>query len=139
MTIADLRNRLVEKGLRVTPQRLSILDALDKLQNHPTAEQIFDHVRKKFPNVAGGTVYKVLDTLVSRHLIRRVNTEKDIMRYDGILESHHHLYCPDSARIEDYFDDELNHLIEKHFAQKKIHGFKIDAIRLQLIGKFLKD
>ncbi|MBN1415695.1 MAG: transcriptional repressor [Bacteroidales bacterium] len=136
MTITNLKNRLVAKGLRVTPQRLAILEAFEKLHNHPTAEKIYDYIRKKFPNVAEGTVYKVLDTLVSNQLVRKVNTEKDIMRYDAILERHHHLYCPDSERIEDYFDEELNHLIEKHFKNKEIPGFKIEEIRLQLIGKF---
>ncbi|MBN2274344.1 MAG: transcriptional repressor [Bacteroidales bacterium] len=136
MNITILKNRLVEKGLRVTPQRVAILEAVERLHNHPTAEKIFEYIRKKFPNVAEGTVYKVLDTLVSNQLIRKVNTEKDIMRYDAILENHHHLYCRESDRIEDYFDEELNKVIEKHFKNKMIPGFKVEEIRLQLIGKF---
>jgi Fur family peroxide stress response transcriptional regulator len=136
MAVTDLRNKLTAKGLRVTPQRLAILEAVEKLHHHPTAENIFNYIRRKFPNVAEGTVYKVLDTLVSNDLIRKVNTEKDIMRYDAIMENHHHLYCPDSDRIEDYFDEEINLLIEKHFKQREIPGFKVKAIRLQLIGKF---
>jgi Fur family peroxide stress response transcriptional regulator len=58
------------------------------------------------------------------------------MRYDAILEKHHHLYCADSDRIEDYYDEELNKVLEKYFIKKNIPGFEIKEIRLQISGKF---
>jgi Fur family peroxide stress response transcriptional regulator len=61
------------------------------------------------------------------------------MRYDAFLESHHHLYCSDSDRIEDYLDNELNKILENYFEKKRIPGFKIEDIKLQIIGKFLKN
>ena len=72
-------------------------------------------------------------------LIKKVKTEKDIMRYDAVMESHHHLYCSESDRIEDYKDNELNELLEKYFEKKKIPDFKIEDIKLQIIGKFIKN
>jgi Fur family transcriptional regulator, peroxide stress response regulator len=66
-----------------------------------------------------------------------VKTEKDIMRYDAIVESHHHIYCSDSDRIEDYFDNELNELLEAYFEKKKIPEFKVEDIKLQIIGKYV--
>jgi Fur family peroxide stress response transcriptional regulator len=74
---------------------------------------------------------------VEKGLINKVKTEKDVMRYDAFLENHHHLYSSDSDRIEDYLDDELNEILEKHFKKKDIPGFKIDNVKLQIIGKFL--
>jgi Fur family transcriptional regulator, peroxide stress response regulator len=139
MKINEIRNKLIEKRLKVTPQRIAILEAIGKLNNHPTAENIIDYIRKNHPNIATATVYKVLDALVENKLIKKVKTERDIMRYDAFLENHHHLYCSDSDRIEDYLDDELNEIIEKYFEKKEIHGFKIEDIKLQIIGKFLKD
>jgi Fur family peroxide stress response transcriptional regulator len=53
-----------------------------------------------------------------------------------VLENHHHLYCAESERIEDYYDDELNSLIEKYFNSKDIPGFKLEDFKLQLTGKF---
>jgi Fur family peroxide stress response transcriptional regulator len=132
-------SRLVEKGLKVTPQRIAILEAITLLNNHPTAENIIDYIRKNHPNIATGTVYKVLDVLVSSHLIKRVKTEKDIMRYDAIMESHHHLYCSESDRIEDYNDAELNELLEKYFEGKGISNFKIEDFKLQIVGRFIKN
>jgi Fur family peroxide stress response transcriptional regulator len=139
MKIDGIRNKLVEKGLRITPQRIAILEAIIKLNNHPTAENIIDYIRKNHPNIATATVYKVLEVLVDKGLIKKVKTEKDVMRYDAFLEKHHHLYSSDSDRIEDYMDDDLNETLSRYFEKKKIPGFKIEDVKLQIIGKFLKD
>lgn len=127
---------LLDKGLKITPQRIAILEAIVKLNNHPTAENIIEYIRTNNPNIATATVYKVLDALIENGLLKKVKTEKDIMRYDAHLEKHHHLYSTDSDRIEDYTDDELNELLEKHFENKGIPGFTIEDIKLQIIGKF---
>lgn len=139
MKITEIRNKLIEKGLKVTPQRIAILEAIIKLNNHPTADNIIDYIRNNHPNIATATVYKVLDALAANELIKKVKTERDVMRYDAVMESHHHLYCSESDRIEDFIDTELNELIEKYFEKKKIPDFKIEDVRLQIIGKFLKD
>jgi Fur family transcriptional regulator, peroxide stress response regulator len=135
----EIRNKLVEKGLKVTPQRIAIFEAIVKLNNHPTAENIIDYIRRNHPNIATATVYKVLDTLIDNGLIKKVKTEKDVMRYDAFLEKHHHLYSSDSDRIEDYMDEDLNETLSRYFEKKKIPGFKIEDVKLQIIGKFLKD
>jgi Fur family peroxide stress response transcriptional regulator len=139
MKITEIRNKLSDKGLKVTPQRIAILEAIIKLNNHPTVENIIDYIRKNHPNIATATVYKVLDTLVANELIIKVKTEGDVMRYDAVMSSHHHLYCSESNRIEDFVDDELNEMIEKFFEKKKIQNFKIEDVKLQIIGKFLKN
>ena len=138
MRVSEIRSKLIEKGLKVTPQRVAILEAIITLNNHPTAENIIDFIRKNHPNIATATVYKVLDIMVENKLIKKVKTDRDIMRYDAIMTNHHHLYSSDSDRIEDYIDDELNTMIEDYFKQKKISGFQIEDIKLQIIGKFKK-
>lgn len=138
MKAGEFSNKLIEKGLKVTPQRIAILEAIFKLDNHPSAENIIDYIRKNHPHISIATVYKVLDALVENKLIKKVKTEKDYMRYDAIMESHHHIYFSDSERIEDYNDNELNELLEKYFEKKKIPDFKIEDIKLQIIGKSIK-
>ena len=139
MEMSEIRNKLIEKRLKVTPQRLAILEAIFKLNNHPTAENIIDNIRNNHPNISTATVYKVLDALVANELIRKVKTEKDVMRYDAVTESHHHLYSSQSDRIEDFKDTELNKLIDNYFKKKKIPDFIIEDVKLQIIGKFLED
>jgi Fur family peroxide stress response transcriptional regulator len=134
----EIKNRLEEKGLKITPQRMVILEAIYNLNNHPTAENIIEYIRQKHPGIATGTVYKVLETLVEIGLIKKVTTDKDIMRYDGILESHHHLYCSSCDLIEDYQDKELDDLLKKYFENKNLPGFTIEEFVLQIKGSFNK-
>ena len=138
MTIEHIRHQLSEKGLKVTPQRILILDAIYRLNNHPSAENIIAYVRKNHPNVATATVYKVLDALAEHELLKRVKTDKDAMRYDPIMETHHHLYCVETDKIKDYFNDDLNHLLTNYFKKHRILDFEIDDIKLQIVGKFKK-
>ncbi len=136
MDLTGIRNELLKKGLKITPQRMVILEALHTLKTHPTADEIKEYIQVNHPNVAAGTVYKILETFVEKGLIRKVKTDRDVMRYDAILENHHHLYCYESDRIEDYFDEGLNELIQEHFRKNNISGFDIQDIKLQIIGKF---
>lgn len=128
---------LKSKGLKITPQRLAVYQAVYELGNHPTAEQVIDYIKVKHPGVSIGTVYKILDLLAEHQLISKVKTDRDIMRYDAILQKHHHLYCCESDRIEDYSDTELDLIIQEYFKRKKIKNFEIQDIKLQISGKFL--
>lgn len=133
----DYAKSLKGAQLKITPQRLAVMDAVNNLK-HPTAEQIIDFINKSYPNIATGTVYKILETFVEKGLIKKVKTEKDIVKYDSILSEHHHLYCSDTERIEDYYDNEINKLLKEYFTKKQIPNFEIEDIKLQIIGKFVK-
>ncbi|MBN1927438.1 MAG: transcriptional repressor [Prolixibacteraceae bacterium] len=137
-SIKEIRIRLSEKGLKVTPQRMAILDAIYSMGNHPTAEKIIEYIRQKNPNIASGTVYKVLETLIKHGLVKKVTTDRDVMRYDGIMKSHHHLYCENCDTIKDYSDEELDSLLKDYFKNKKIEGFNINEIVLEIKGTFEK-
>ncbi len=136
MDFVKLKEILVSKGMKITPQRIVLLEALVKMDHHPKAEDIMEYIRQHHPNIATGTVYKTLDTFVEKGIIKRVKTDKDVMRYDAIMDHHHHLYCAESDRIEDYFDDELNDLLLAYFEKKNIPNFNIEEIKLQLKGTF---
>lgn len=130
------RELLSSGGLKITPQRIAVLSALIQMRNHPTADEIIDNIRNEHPNIAVGTIYKILDTLVAKGLIERVKTSRDIMRYDAMLEKHHHIYCAGSDRIDDYFDDELDNLLSDYFSRREIPGFSVEDIKLQILGRF---
>ncbi len=132
----NFSEKLKEKGLKVTPQRIAIFEAIVELGNHPTAENITDLIKKNHPNISVGTVYKVLDSFVENNLLKKVKTEKDIMRYDAVLTNHHHLYCAETDKIEDYEDENLNKLIHDYFKTNTIDNFKIQDIKLQITGNF---
>jgi Fur family transcriptional regulator, peroxide stress response regulator len=127
---------IVSCGLKVTPQRIAVLEAVINLKNHPTAENVIEFIKTNNPNIATGTVYKTLETFVKYDIIKKVKTDNDIMRYDGVKQQHHHLYCSDSERIEDFFDGYLDKIINDYLKKKKIPNFEIEDIKLQIIGKF---
>ena len=59
------------------------------------------------------------------------------MRYDADMHKHHHLYSPETGRIEDYDDNELTEIIEGYFRDKGIENFNIRDIKLYITGEFL--
>ncbi|MCJ7449002.1 MAG: transcriptional repressor [Bacteroidales bacterium] len=127
---------LAKHGMKITPQRIAILDVIINLQNHPTADTICDYLRLSYPHISIGTVYKTLDTFESKGIINKVYSETDTMRYDGVITQHHHLYCIDSERIDDYYDDGLNKLLNDYLKKKKIPDFIVEDFKLQIIGRF---
>ena len=134
---SEITSKLSGAGLKITPQRIAVLEAVMELRNHPTADKVIDFIKNNHPNIATGTVYKTLETFVEKGLIKKVKTDRDIMRYDAITDPHHHLYSSASDRIEDFVDPELLKIIEKYFENHKIPNFKIEDIKLQIIGEFL--
>jgi Fur family transcriptional regulator, peroxide stress response regulator len=127
---------LVENNLKVTPQRIAVLEVILMLDNHPTTDIIINYIRISHPHVAIGTVYKILETFVKKGIINKVKTDKDIIRYDSVNDKHHHLYCSESDRIEDYYDNDLNNILQNYLKDKKIPDFKIRDIKLQIVGEF---
>jgi len=128
---------LAQNGLRITPQRIAVLDIILNLSNHPSAEEISEFMRINYPHVPMGTVYKILDVFVQKNIISRVRTNDGLIRFDPVQEKHHHLYCSESAQIEDYFDNDLNKILENYFGKKQIPDFTIQDVRVQIIGKFI--
>jgi Fur family peroxide stress response transcriptional regulator len=137
MNFAEFKQILTQHGLKVTPQRLAVLNALSILRIHPTAEHIIEYIRANNPAISLGTVYNVLDVFVAKNICKKVLTDNGIIRYDFQTEKHHHLYCAESNRIVDYYDHELDRLIENYFSDKKIPDFNIEDIKLQITGRFI--
>lgn len=137
MNLNDYKLQLKSKGLKVTPQRMAVLEAVDVLHDHPTAEAVGRFIRKKYPNIATGTIYKTLDTLAEKDILKRVKTDNGLLRYDAIRDMHHHLYCMQTDRIADYYDTELTDIISQYFEKKEIPNFRIEDIKLQIVGRFI--
>ncbi len=132
----DIKSKLKEKGFKVTPQRVYVMEAMSKL-NHPTADHVLEYVRSNLPDVGTGTVYQTLDAFVRKRMIQKIRTDGSVMRYELITgRYHHHLYCSECDMIEDYMDDELNQILTEYFRKKNIKNFSIKDIRLQIAGRF---
>lgn len=136
MNYDELTKLLSEKGLKVTPQRVAVLEALYEIMNHPSAEEVRQKLHSRFPSIAIGTIYNILDTFCEHGIIRKVKTDSDFVRYDVDMEKHHHIYCESCNHIENYHDPELDELLKAYFDRKQILHFQIKEFSLQIIGNY---
>ncbi len=104
--------RLLAKklGLKMTPQRLQIFDALMSMKGHPSAEDVFEAVRPKVPSMSLDTVYRTLALLEHHGAISRVQHADDKARYDSETRRHCHLVCTRCRAIEDFYWPEIEEL-----------------------------
>mgnify|MGYP001766051267 CR=1 FL=1 len=87
--------------VRRTKQRDVIVEELTKLHCHPSADEIYELVRKRLPRISLGTVYRNLEILSRRGIIQRVELGGSQMRFDGDLNQHQHIRCVRCGRIDD--------------------------------------
>jgi Fur family peroxide stress response transcriptional regulator len=131
LSSSDIRARFKKKGLKVTPQRSAIYQALAETTSHPTAEILFSHVKETFPTMSLNTVYYTLSVLCRSNLAKEVNYWHDRARYDANVHPHHHLICVGCRTIQDLKDSELDTIssphIPKNFSvlghQVEFHGY----------------
>jgi Fur family transcriptional regulator, peroxide stress response regulator len=103
---------LREHGLQVTYQRLAIYQILLDSKDHPSAEDIYQQVRRRFPMISLGTVYKTLERFHEVALIQRVSPMTDVARYEAKISAHHHLICLECQTIVDLEDPTLDEKIQ---------------------------
>ncbi len=132
--LQSLKEKIASTGLKVTQQRLVILQALYENDDHPSAEVVYNHLSNENPSLSLGTVYKTLETLVEKSIIRKVYCADGIKRYDVHTEPHSHLHCQTSHRIIDFSDPALEAMILQYLQDKKIENFEIQDIQLQIQG-----
>jgi len=86
---------------RMTHQRQIILEEIRNVKTHPTADDVYDMVRKKLPRISLGTVYRNLEILSTLGLIQRIGPPSQQMHFDGDTENHYHLRCVSCGKVED--------------------------------------
>jgi len=96
--------------MRLTSQRQVILEELQKVTSHPTASDVFDIVRKRLPRIGLGTVYRNLDLLAERGVIKKLEVGGEQKRFDGDTSPHYHIRCVKCNRVEDIFIERLGEL-----------------------------
>jgi len=92
---------LREKGLRPTKQRACVYGVILDKRDHPTADDIFDRVKKQLPGTSFATVYNCLETLVGCGLVRQVHMDRSPTRYCPNLSPHAHFKCKNTGKIYD--------------------------------------
>lgn len=92
-------------GFKRTPQRMAILEFLDGNTSHPSAEEVYRVVSKKYPSMSFATVYNTLNALVKHGVIRELTIDPERRRFDPDTSAHHHLVCLGCKKIVDVWDE----------------------------------
>lgn len=117
--------------VRKTKQRGAILRVLRSTDTHPTADWVYQEVRKEMPNVSLGTIYRNLKTLVEMGEVRELNYGSGYTRYDGKAHDHYHFVCDECGRIEDL---ELECMEGLHRQVSEEVGGVVHSHRLEFYG-----
>ena len=101
LTLSELRRVFEEAGLRLTHQRIMIYEALGRAKDHPSAEAVYERLRKEAPTISLDTVYRALSTFERLGLIKKVQIF-DHIRFDPDISRHHHFICTVCKKIIDF-------------------------------------
>ena len=89
--------------LKYSRQRECIKQYLSSSKEHPTADMVYTHVRKEFPNISLGTVYRNLTLLVDIGEAMKVDVGDNLDHFDAYTEPHYHIICDTCGCVEDVF------------------------------------
>ncbi|HOK03839.1 MAG TPA: transcriptional repressor [Victivallales bacterium] len=93
--------------MRLTKQRKVIIDYLRSLKNHPTADDLFQPLKKRLPSMSLGSLYRNLDVLTKSGIITKLESFGETKRYDGNIEEHFHFQCIKCGSVSDYENQKL--------------------------------
>jgi len=126
-TMEEVRQYLRLQGIRPSVYRLKIFHYLINKKTHPTAEEIFNHLKKEIPSISRATVYNTVRLFEDKKIIKSIRIEKNEVRFDATVARHGHFRCSNCGKIFDVEFDDLK--------IKGLKGFEIDKWQLNLEGK----
>ncbi len=101
------------KTIKYSRQRESIKNCLMNRHDHPTADNLYMSIRKEFPNISLGTVYRNLNLLVELGEIRKLSYGKGPDRFDADITPHYHFICTECGMVCDLPMKAPEHIIEE--------------------------
>ena len=126
-----LRKECTTRGLRMTPQRDTLLQVLSSAEGHPTADDLVRAVRNVLPSVSHATVYRNVQELVRAGLIGTLEHAGAAVQFEINPDSHHHFVCRDCGQVWDVYLDDVDFRVSK---RSPLKGFRIDRREVPLRG-----
>jgi Fur family transcriptional regulator, peroxide stress response regulator len=127
----NLMQQLRDRRIAVTPQRLAVMAVLQSRRDHPSADHIYQEVRRQLPAISFNTVYKTLEILCQQGMVIKVNPLHAVARYDGETGRHAHLICRQCHQI---IDLDWEGADVPALPAEALQGFKVEHASLTLWG-----
>ncbi len=122
--IVQFKERCKARGIKLTPQRLIIYEGLIHTSEHPTVDMLYAQVQKTFPTISLDTVHRTLMTFCELGVAYMVEGTGSPKRFEGNLDTHHHVRCVKCSKIFDIYHEEYNHLSIPADVQKEFQILK---------------
>lgn len=132
--IEELKIIVKQKGLKYTEQREIVLRVLMSVEEHLTAEDVYNHIKSSYKdsNIGIATVYRALSFLEEVKLITSIAFGTEGKKYEANIKAHHdHLICTACGKIIEFLDDEIE---KRQDNIAKVNNFKITSHSMQLYG-----
>lgn len=138
MNEEKVKDLLREKGLKVTSQRLMVLNILSAHgDEHLTVEEIYDLAKEESPKIGLATIYRIVQVLLELHVIEKVTFDDGFARYElngeetGSGHRHHHAICTQCGKVYSLETDLLDTLEKQVFESL---GFEVTDHEVKLYG-----
>ncbi len=132
----EIKDIIKSCGLKATPQRICVYQTMREL-GHTSADAVIEKVQSKHPTITVATVYNILESFAKAGIIQKLASSDIKMYFDVSTHPHCHLYSTDTHTFTDYNDTELTKLILNYLSDRKIDGFKMQSIDVNIVGTFI--
>ncbi len=119
------------KKLRMTHQREVILQELKKNNNHPSADELYERVKKKLPRISLATVYRNLEILSETGAINKIEISGRQKRFDWMLDNHNHIYCVQCHRVDNI---DMATTEKSALPPAESRGYQVAGCRVEFFG-----
>lgn len=123
--------QLKQSDIRITPQRYAILEYLIESHSHPTADDIYKALSKRFPSMSVATVYNNLRLFTKIGFVQEMAYGDSSSRFDFSSQKHYHAICEECGKIVDTYYPGLD---DVEVAAEQLTGFQINKHRMELYG-----
>ena len=113
-------------SIKITPQRIAILECLEGNTSHPSAADIYKAVSERYPMMSFATVYNTLEMLKGKGQVLELSIDSGKKRFDPNITPHHHLICMKCKAITDVHRDFMLDLPESERCEYEIIGNHVD-------------
>ena len=120
-----------QKKNRQSKHRERILELLRSTDSHPTADWVYEQLKKEYPQLSLGTVYRNLTILLDKGLAKKIHFGSTYDRFEANTEPHYHLICESCRKILDFKMPIYNDLNSQ---ANQLTGFTIHHHKLEFFG-----
>ena len=133
--VEEFKEILRKHSLKATPQRLAVHEAMMEL-GHASADMVTEVIKAKgTAKVTLASVYNILTQMAMLKVYHYRLSANNKMYFDVNTFKHIHLYDHENHLFKDVVDDELVALLESYLSRKRVKGYKIESIDIQLVAR----